>query len=67
MTRRSDIKNDDGEYMYPDILVDKDCIILDGQCDCPRLEGHSLPECKRYGKNEDDTHTDTGHIPDSRK
>lgn len=31
-----------------DFLTDRDCVILDGQCDCPRLKGNSLPECKKY-------------------
>lgn len=31
-----------------DPLVDRDCIMLDGRCDCPRLPGKSFPECKRY-------------------
>jgi len=34
--------------MIVDPLVDRDCVILDGQCDCVRLPGNSLPECKRY-------------------
>ncbi len=31
-----------------DPLVDRDCVILDGRCDCPRKKGQSFPECKRY-------------------
>lgn len=31
-----------------DQLVDRRCVILDGSCDCPRLEGKSLPECKLW-------------------
>jgi hypothetical protein len=29
-------------------LLDRDCVMLDGNCDCPRLEGKSFPECRRY-------------------
>lgn len=31
-----------------DLLVDRECVILDGKCDCPRLPGHTFPECKKY-------------------
>ena len=43
-----------------DPLLDRDCVILDGACDCKRLEGHTLPECKRYetsSNNTDNTRT----------
>lgn len=33
-----------------DLLLDRNCVILDGKCDCPRLEGNSFPECKRLSK-----------------
>lgn len=29
-----------------DPLVDRNCVMLDGNCNCPRLEGNSFPECK---------------------
>lgn len=33
-----------------DPLVDYDCVILDGYCDCIRLPGNTFPECKKYGE-----------------
>lgn len=29
-------------------LMDRDCVMLDGACDCIRLPGNSFPECKKY-------------------
>lgn len=32
----------------PDFIgVDRDCVLLDGNCDCTREEG-KLPDCKKY-------------------
>lgn len=41
-------------------LIDRGCIMLDGNCDCPRPV---LDHCKYLKKEdfEDDTHIDTGH------
>lgn len=35
---------------FIDPLVVRDCVILDGKCDCIRLNKNSLPDCK-YLKN----------------
>jgi len=37
-----------GKPFYGDWLYDKNCVILDGECDCLRKPGASLPECKKY-------------------
>lgn len=37
------------EEMKEDIfLLDRACVIFDGACDCPKLSGKNLPECRRY-------------------
>jgi hypothetical protein len=39
-----------------DPLVDRDCVMLDGKCNCPRLPGHAFPECEKYGQKGETVH-----------
>lgn len=32
-----------------DFLTDRDCAILDGECNCPRINGDKFPFCQKYG------------------
>jgi len=34
------------------ILLDRDCVMLDGKCDCLRRKGKSFPICKKYTSKE---------------
>lgn len=49
-----------------DHLVDRDCVILDGKCDCPRQEGKAFPDCKKYGKKEEPLNHGDNHEEPSR-
>lgn len=31
-------------------LVDRDCVMLDGKCNCKRQPGKAFPECEKYGR-----------------
>lgn len=32
-----------------DPLVNRDCVILDGHCDCPPNPNGGIPFCRKYG------------------
>lgn len=34
-------------HLAADRLVDRDCVMLDGSCDCERSEGATFPECRK--------------------
>jgi len=34
-----------------DLLVNRDCVILDGSCDCPKRKDRFLPDCKLLKEN----------------